>query len=122
MKAEQLPVIKRFFASEKGTGTITAYYDLKNQVDEATRTINFLERTGKGEDLKAYYEEKGAKLMAIKPYIQALDKDMTVLRETRQAVLTSRMDPDRKREILDNIRQAEINLTSRIQFLKKQMS
>jgi hypothetical protein len=122
MKAEQLPVIKRFFASEKGTGTITSYYDLKNQVAEATRTINYLERTGNSEDLKAYYQEKGAKLMAIKPFIQAMDKDMTTLRELRQNVLRSNMDPDRKREVLDNIRQAEVNLTNRIQMVKKQIS
>jgi hypothetical protein len=57
MKAEQLPVIKRFFASEKGTGTISSYYDLKEQVQEATRTLNYLERTGNSQDLKAYYEE-----------------------------------------------------------------
>lgn len=122
MKAEQLPVIKRFFASEKGTGTVTSYYDLKNQVAEATRTINYLERTGNSEDLKAYYQEKGAKLMAIKPFIQAMDKDMTTLRELRQNVLRSNMDPDRKREVLDNIRQAEVNLTNRIQMIKKQIS
>ena len=122
MKAEQLPVIKRFFASEKGTGTVSSYYDLKQQVEEATRTINFLERTGNSEDLRAYYEEKGAKLLAIKPYIQALDKDMTQLRELRQFVLRSGMEPDRKREVLDNIREVEVNLTSRIQFVKKQIS
>jgi hypothetical protein len=122
MKAEQFPVIKRFFASEQGTGTVTAYYDLKQQVEEATRTLNYLQRTGNSEDLKAYFQEKGAKLLAIKPFIQAMDKDMTALRETRQAVLRSKMDPDRKREILDNIRKAEVNLTSRIQFVKKQIS
>jgi hypothetical protein len=122
MKAEQLPVIKRFFASEKGTGTVSSYYDLKQQVEEATRTINYLERTAKPEDLKAYYEEKGAKLMAIKPLIQAMDKQMKDLRETRQAVLISKMDPDRKREVLDYIREAEVNMTSRIQMIKKQIS
>lgn len=122
MKAEQLPVIKRFFASEKGTGTITAYYDLKNQVEEATRTINFLQRTGNSEDLKSYYEEKGAKLIAIKPFIQAMDKNMTELRELRQSVLRSNMEPDRKREVLDTIRDAEVSLTKRIQLIKKEIS
>jgi hypothetical protein len=122
MKAEQLPVIKRFYASEKGTGTITAYYDLKQQVEEATRTINYLTRTGNSEDLKSYLEDKGAKLLAIKPFVQSMDKNMTQLREMRQAVLVSKIDPDRKREILDNIRQAEVNLTARIQLVKKQIS
>jgi len=122
MRAEQMPVIKRFYASEKGTGTITAYYELKKQVEEATRTINYLERTGKPEDIRSYLEDKGAKLLAVKPFIQAMDKDMTQLRELRQSVLVSKMDPERKREVLDNIRNAEVNLTSRIQLVKKQLS
>ena len=119
MKAEQMPVIKRFFASSESTGTVSAYYDLKQQVDEATRTINFLERTGGSKDLQEYMQDKGAKLLAIKPYIQQLDKDMTMLRDMKKTVQMSRMDPDQKREVLDNIRKAEVGLTSRIQFVKK---
>ena len=119
MKAEQLPVIKRFFASPESTGTVTAYYELKKAVDESTRTINFLERTGNMEDLQEYMQDKGAKLQGIKPYIQTLDKDMTMLREMRRAVQISGMEPDDKRVVLDNIRSAEVALTSRIQFLKK---
>lgn len=119
MKAEQLPVVKRFFASAESTGTVTSYYELKKAVDESTRTINFLERTGNMEDLREYMVDKGAKLQAVKPYIQSLDKDMTMLREMRRTVQMSNMDPDQKRNVLDNIRKAEVGLTSRIQFLKK---
>jgi hypothetical protein len=60
--------------------------------------------------------------MAVKPLIQAMDMQMKDLRETRQAVLISKMDPDRKREVLDYIREAEVNMTSRIQMIKKQIS
>jgi len=119
MRAEQLPVIKRFFASPESTGTVTAYYDLKNRVDEATRTVNFLERTGGVKDLQEYLQDKGAKLLSIKPYVQQLDKEMTTLREMRRAIQFSKIDPDQKREVLDNIRRAEVALTSRIQYIKK---
>jgi hypothetical protein len=51
-----------------------------------------------------------------------MDKQMKDLRETRQAVLISKMEPDRKREVLDYIREAEVNMTSRIQMIKKQIS
>jgi hypothetical protein len=119
MKAEQLPVVKRFFASSEGTGTITSYYDLKKQVDEAVRTINFLERTGGYEDLQAYLQDKGGKMLAIKPYIQTLEKDMTMLRDVRRAIQASQMSPEDKRDVLDNIRSAEVALTSRVQYIKK---
>jgi hypothetical protein len=119
MRAEQLPIIKRFFASEQGTGTISSYFELKKQVDESVRTINFLERTGQYDDLRTYMQDKGAKLYAIKPYIRQLDKDMTRLRELRVAVQNSKIDPEQKRDVLENIRKSEVGLTSRIQYLKK---
>jgi len=119
MKAEQLPVLKRFFASPEATGTISAYYDLKNAVDQSTRTINFLERSGSGEDLANYLQDKGAKLQAVKPYIQTLSKEMDQLRDLRRMVQLSQMDPDQKRETLDSIRSAEVAMTRRIQQVKK---
>jgi truncated hemoglobin YjbI len=121
MKFEQMPVLKRFYASPTATGTVSAYYDLKNTVDEATRTVNFLERTGTGEDLREYYADRGAKMMAIKPYMQSLEKEMKSLRDMKLAINVSRIDPDQKREILDSIRKSEVALTSRIQYIKKQL-
>jgi len=121
LKLEQMPVFKRFFSPSEGTGTISAYYDLKNAVETSTRTINFLERTGNTEDLQEYLTGKGGKLQAIKPYIQTLDKDMTMLRDTRKMVMMSQMEPDAKRVVLDNIRSAEVGLTSRIQYVKKML-
>jgi hypothetical protein len=121
MKLEQMPVFKRFFASDEATGTISAYYEMKKAVDESTRTINFLERTGNAEDLRAYMEDKGGKMQAVKPLIQTLDKDMTMLREFRRMVQMSNMDADTKRETLDNIRSAEVAMTRRIQFVKKSL-
>jgi hypothetical protein len=121
LKLEQMPVFKRFFSPSEGTGTISAYYDLKNSVETSTRTINFLERTGNMEDLQQYMMGKGGKLQAIKPYIQVLDQDMTQLRDLRKVVMMSQMEPDKKRVVLDNIRSAEVGLTSRIQSVKKML-
>ena len=118
LSPEQIPVLKRFFASEQATGTISAYYDMKRRVDEVTRTVNALERTGDYENLIEYQKENG-KLLAIKPYIQALNKDMADLRDSKRQILVSKMDPDLKNNALENIRKAEIALTSRIQYLKK---
>jgi hypothetical protein len=121
MGIEQFPVLKRFFASPQGSGTIDAYYNMKQRVDEATRTINFLERTGNVEDLQEYLSGKGGKLIMVKPYIQAMEKDMKSLREMRRAVQIAQIDADQKRQILDAIRASEVAITSRIQFVKKQI-
>jgi hypothetical protein len=122
MGIEQTPVLKRFFASELGTGNISAYYDMKQKVEEATRTINFLERTGNIEDLQTYMQGKGAKMIALKPYVSALEKDMTMIRDTRRAIQSSKMEPSDKREVLDNLRKAEIALTSRVRYVQKMIS
>jgi len=44
---------------------------------------------------------------------------MTMLREMRRTIQVSQMDSEQKADVLENIRRAEIALTSRIQFVKK---
>jgi hypothetical protein len=118
MRAEQLPVIKRFFATPQGTGTMTAYYELKKAVDESVRTVNFLDRGGRVNEM-AEYMQKHANLIAVTPYVRSLDKEVTMLRDMKRVVNNSQMDPDQKREALDAIRLAEVNMTRNIQQLKK---
>ena len=120
LRMEQMPVIKRFFASPDASGNVTAYYELKQRVNQAVATINFYERTGDYEKMIEFMEErKGAQLLAIKPLIQALDKNMQELRETRSAILLSSMDPDEKRDALTTIQKAQVALTRNMQEVKK---
>jgi hypothetical protein len=119
LKFEQMPVFKRFIASKDASGTVSSYYDLKAEVDRAVRTMNYLERTGNYEDLKDYLTGPNAKLIAIRPYINELNKNMTELREMKNMVYLSKMSSDRKRDVLSSITKAENKLTSRIQYIKK---
>ena len=118
LSIERVPVLKRFIATKEGTGTVSAFYDMKNRVDEAVRTVNALERTGDYKNLIEYQKENG-KLLAMKDYIRSMERDMKDLRDSRRQVLVSRMDPDLKNDALENIRKAEIALTSRMQYIKK---
>ena len=117
MKMEQLPVIKRFFAGD--SGSVSAYYDLKGEVDEITRTMNVLERTGNGDDLKEYFDQKG-KLYGLKQYVHVLDQNMKQLRQARMAISNSKtMSADEKREALDRIHDAEVAMTFRTKEIRK---
>ena len=118
MGAEQLPVVKRFFASPQATGTMTQFYELKNKLDEVTRTINFLERAGKYDQMAEYMKEN-AMMVSMTPYIRTLEKEMNMLRDTKRVVNNSQMEPDQKREVLDAIRAAEVNMTRNIQSVRK---
>jgi hypothetical protein len=116
-RAEQLPVIKRFFASD--SGTVAQYYDLKDEVDEVVRTVNFLERNDP-EKLEAYLKDNENTYM-LKDFVRSIDKDMKQIREYRGAVNADKdMSGDEKRTILDELHQYEVALTADIKAIRKE--
>jgi hypothetical protein len=116
-RMEQMPIIKRFFASN--TGTVSAYYDLKEEVDTVVTTVNMLQRTGNSEDLKTYLEEN-KKLYGLKSYVATLDKNMKQLNQATRLINASKtMSSEEKREALDKINDAKIKLTERVKLLRK---
>ena len=115
---EQMPVIKRFIVDKEAKGTVTAYYDLKNSVDEVVRTVNLMERTGNVEDM-ADYVEKNAHLFGIRNYIGSVEKQMKVMREAAIQIRSSDMSAEDKRDTLLAITQAQIAMTSNIREIKK---
>jgi hypothetical protein len=118
---EQMPVLKRFAVDPEAKGTVTAYYKLKEAVDETVRTINLLEKTGRVEELSAYAEEN-AKLFGTRGYISSLEKQMKVLRDASLQINNSGMSATEKRDALSAINQAQINMTRHIQGIKKIVS
>jgi uncharacterized phage infection (PIP) family protein YhgE len=116
-RMEQLPVIKRFFAGDMGT--VSAYYDLKEEVNTVVKTVNDLQRTGNSEDLKTYLEEN-KKLYGLKNYINTLDKSMKQLNQAGKLINASKtMTADEKREAIDKIHDAQLKLTARVRILRK---
>jgi hypothetical protein len=116
-RMEQLPVIKRFFAGDMGT--VSAYYDLKEEVNTVVKTVNDLQRTGNSEDLKLYLEEN-KKLYALKNYVGTLDKTMKQLNQAGKMINASKtMTADEKREAIDKIHDAQLKLTARVKILRK---
>ena len=119
LKFEQLPVFKRFLASKDAAGTVSSYYDLKEEVEKAVQTMNMLERTGDYEGMKEYFKGEKGNLIAIRPYINALDKNISELRDLKRMIQSSGMSGDRKRDTLTSITRAENSITARIQDIKK---
>jgi hypothetical protein len=126
---EQLPVVKRFAVDPAARGKITSYYDLKNAVDETTRTINMLERTGRGSDIAEYIQGTqgfsgldSAKLFGMRDYISSVDKDLKLLNEASTQIRASSMSATDKRDSLLAITQAENNLTAHVRELRKMLS
>jgi hypothetical protein len=118
---EQMPVIRRFAVDPQARGTVTAFYDMKNAVDSVTRTANYLERTMNFED-QAEFIRDNIKVLALKEYVQSLEKTIKEFRDQKVVIRSSTMSADAKRSYLDIIGKMELQLTSNIRTLQKQMS
>jgi hypothetical protein len=118
---EQMPVIKRFAVDPEARGQVTAYYELKNSVDEAVRTANLLERSMKPQDWADYVQENQG-LFLTKDYVLDMEKSMKDFREMKTFVRASDMDADEKRDITLNITTMENNMASNIQHIKKMIA
>jgi glycyl-tRNA synthetase alpha subunit len=119
---EQTPVIKRFYASPRMSGSISAFYDLKKQVEEVTRTANYLQSTSRPDQYAQYMKENGM-LLNLKPLISNIDKDLKALRKMRNVIDSAKdITPEQKRASLDRIREAENAVTARMREVRKAAS
>ena len=119
LRFEQMPVVKRFILDPDARGQVTAYFDLKNSVDEATRTSNQLERSMDFNEWGKYYTENMG-LFAVKDYVLDMDKTLKEFRDMKNMVRVARMSADDKRDAILAITQVENQLSANIQILKKQ--
>jgi hypothetical protein len=115
---EQMPVIKRFMADPEARGNITTYYKLKDEVDIAVRTSNFLLETAKPEEFEKYLTDNATLLMS-KDFVRQIDKDMKEIRKMRTMIQSSQMDPDEKRDTLTAVGQIENALTQNSKTIKR---
>jgi len=118
---EQMPVIRRFAVDPLARGQVTAYYELKNSVDEAVRTANLLERNMKPQEWGEFMQENMG-ILATKDYVLDLEKSMKDFREMKTFVRASQMGAEEKKNIISNITELENNLASNIQEIKKMIA
>lgn len=116
---EQLPLIKRFALDPQARGTVTQFYQLKDQVDAAVKTANTLERTA---DFSSYQNDN-IKLLASKEYINTLAAQMKNIAGMKKVIMSStNQDADQKREALLELQKLENKLTHNIQEFKRRIT
>jgi len=125
LRPDQYPIVKRFMMNPEAKGSVTAYYELKGAVDETVRTMNMLEKHGRGEELTEFMQGKhrlfgmsNAKLYGIKDYISSVDKNLKTLQDAAQKIRASKMSPQEKQEALTQINMAQIGLTQSVFSVK----
>ena len=117
---EQTPVLKRFLIDPQARGTVTAYYETKNEVDSVVRTASLMERTMNYKEWGPYYKDN-IKMIATHDYLLDLENTMKELREMRMQITSNKAEPDQKRDALANLNKLEAKLTANIQIIKKNM-
>lgn len=115
---EQMPVIKRFAVDPEARGTVTAYYKLKDEVDQAVRTANLLERSNNFAEGTKYTLEN-LRLLATDDYVKDIEKSMKDYREMKQQIMAAPYSADTKRDLLKSIGKMESLTTANIQNIKK---
>jgi hypothetical protein len=117
---EQLPLIKRFAIDPEARGSVTSFFELKDQVDTAVKTANMLERG----DPEVYdkYIEANQNLLASKDYINALASDMKDLAKMKVMIRASDDAAEVKKDALLEIQQLENDMTANMQELKREFN
>ena len=117
---EQTPVLKRFLIDPEAKGKVSAYYDLKDQVDTVVRTINMLQKAH-DPSLEQYWKDH-ATLYTARHYINNLDQKMQRLNSQAAQIRSSAIPADEKRDTLLEITKAQNALLDEIQTVKKELS
>jgi hypothetical protein len=108
----QYPFVRRFFADSNQPGLQTQYYDLYKEVGKVTNTIRQLREDGRVDELQAYLMENQT-ILGIKSGVDVLNKRMKQYRDQKEAILKSTLDPDVKKELIDDL-DASINQTLQV--------
>jgi len=114
---EQMPVLKRLLIDPDAKGNVTAYYAFKHSVDEAVRTVNFLDKRLNKD--AGDYQEKKLGLLDYKQYISDMDKQMNALQDESIMIRSSGMPAKEKRDALLDITRIQNEMLSDIRQIKK---
>jgi hypothetical protein len=114
---EQTPVLKRFLLDSDARGQVSAYYDLKNSVDQTVRTVNLLAKQG-SPDLEGYIE-KNISMYGMRGYVSSVDKQMQKLSAQAAMIRSTPMPAEEKRKMLDEVTRLQNDLTNEIQLIRK---
>jgi hypothetical protein len=108
----EYPFIRRFFTDANQPGLQSQFYDLYREVDKVTNTIRQLKEDGRTDELNAYIMEN-QNLIDVRRNVNQLNKIMKNYRDQKDAVLKSPLDPEVKKEIIDQL-DASINTTLQV--------
>ena len=119
LKIYEYPVIKRFFASEQGSGLRQDAYELYREINKVVTTSNKLKKEGRIEELNSYLSSK-QHLVDLKSPVYNIKGKLDQARRSRDAVMRMDIGAERKREMIDDLDENINEMLKVIPALKKQ--
>lgn len=103
----EFPLWRRFFAYKEGSGLKQDAYELYNEVSMAVNTINKLKRENRQEEALSFIASR-EHILQLKPTVYRVKKYLDDAREYKRKVISSDLDPDVKRTMIDDL-DAQVN-------------
>jgi len=102
----EFPIIKRFFASSKNSGAKEDFYELHGEIKKIVGTLNNLKKEGRIDEYIKYLKGRES-IVGLRKNVNYVAERLSTIRKQRDSVMKSNLDPDRKREIIDELTKAE---------------
>jgi hypothetical protein len=103
----EFPLWRRFFASKEGKGLQQDAYELYAEVETVVNSLNRLKQEGREDEFISYAQSR-QNLLSLKGDVYAVKKQLDQARKAKLQVNNSNLDPDVKRQMIDDI-DAKIN-------------
>jgi hypothetical protein len=110
-RASDLPVVGTLFQPKDASGIIDATYERMKQVNQVKETYEGLLNKGRQADAEKYLKENVDE-MALASVAGSFKQFMGQITEHERQIRASNMTPEKKREALEQARQAKIKLAS----------
>ena len=115
----EFPIIKRFFASSKNLGAKEDFYELHGEIKKIVGTLNNLKKEGRIDEYRKYLKGR-ENIVGLRQNVNYVAERLSTIRKQRDSVMKSNLDPDRKREIIDKLTEAERETLKVTSILKKE--
>ena len=102
MSLSEHPATRRFFARAEGTGLSEDFYEMNRYVQQVVQTLGKLEREGRIEEYQKFLYGR-EHLVDLQKDFNSIRQDLSDLRKEKQEIIRMDIDPDVKREQVDEI-------------------
>ena len=121
MDAKDFPLWKRFTFSDKDRADLEDFYEMREKVDQISRTYRDFITSGRGKEAADYMNDpENRRAMAVRKYATQVEETLTKFRQARKLIINdpSIKDPDEMQERLKELDAKQTKFLQSIQLAK----